>query len=260
MEETNKRIEVLKKVIKIIHTLTIKHKTEELKIAKAFIIKHYLDDFVQHNNVVYMINDFYIGKTKNLYNRILSHLEEAVNDTGGNFEKNKKIIDIIAKGKLKVSILSDNPNLEMDFIKEYYNNGYELTNKIGIPKDNKELKFNKLIKEINEEHYMLCTAMIFNNLNLSKGAKALYIILLNFPNDKSPTIEDLRSKLRRYPSDVTDYIDELKKLKVLTIERKSRQCYLYTLKVPPTPSLEILNKLSPENKEVWFKIINKLPV
>lgn len=83
---------------------------------------------------IYLIEDFYIGKTKNLKRRIKDHIVEAalsvtVSKATSNIEKSDRILVALNKGKLKVKILSYDISDERSFIVSYLSKGYDLVNK-----------------------------------------------------------------------------------------------------------------------------------
>jgi predicted GIY-YIG superfamily endonuclease len=87
---------------------------------------------------VYLIEDFYIGKSKNIENRIAEHLAESLLnptrlpkndwDSSLNREKLHKIREVLKVKKLNITILSENTADETKLIKEGYKI-YNLTNK-----------------------------------------------------------------------------------------------------------------------------------
>jgi len=82
---------------------------------------------------VYMINDFYIGRTNNLMNRIMTHITDALelNIENANVEKIKLSRALLDAGlKFNFTILSTNQKDEKRLICEYYDNGY--TNLVNI--------------------------------------------------------------------------------------------------------------------------------
>lgn len=75
---------------------------------------------------VYMIGDFYVGKSNHIRRRILSHLHSA--KRGDNDYKNDKISEWYYNyGCLKVTLLSSNTLNEIFYIKKYSD---QLINKI----------------------------------------------------------------------------------------------------------------------------------
>ena len=89
---------------------------------------------------VYMIEDFYIGKSNNIIRRISEHLEESLFDIdrwkpsnwlpikSGNKEKVRKIRESLSNSKLKITLLSDDIKEETKLIKEGRQK-YNLTNR-----------------------------------------------------------------------------------------------------------------------------------
>lgn len=89
---------------------------------------------------VYMMGEFYIGKSKNIKRRISIHLEEALFDVdkwnssawfpipSGNEEKVRRTRTALLQGKLKVTLLSENVKDETKLIRDGYNK-YKLTNR-----------------------------------------------------------------------------------------------------------------------------------
>lgn len=88
-----------------------------------------IDDKIE---CVYMIEDFYIGRTNNLKLRIMNHIKdfEFYKDTpsGYNTDKMKQILKVLSTRKLKVKILDYDRNTEGGYITKYYQEGYKLTN------------------------------------------------------------------------------------------------------------------------------------
>jgi hypothetical protein len=85
-------------------------------------LKNFIEFENNFNSIqgVYFIEDFYIGKSGNLNNRLAGHLTELCHlYTADNLEKSFKIIEILSIRKLKVKILSNNPKDEKMFIQEY---------------------------------------------------------------------------------------------------------------------------------------------
>jgi len=94
--------------------------------------KNDLFDKFKNTNCVYMIEDFYIGKSNRLFMRCLNHINECDEDVQ-NKEKNKKILKILNSGKkLKIKIISDNADDEKELIQSYFLDGYPLVNKVFI--------------------------------------------------------------------------------------------------------------------------------
>jgi len=96
---------------------------------------------------VYLIEDIYIGKSNRIRKRIAEHLEECLYDPSkftsdkfygfyiksNNLEKVNRIREVLSKGKLKVTLLSDDIKKEALMIKEGYGL-YNLTNRTSKPK------------------------------------------------------------------------------------------------------------------------------
>lgn len=90
-------------------------------------------DFDIHSkreNGVYMINDFYIGESSDIYYRILNHVQRAINGNGHNYDLCLMIRSIInSNNKIKVTLLSKNRWDERYFYNKYISEGYNLLNK-----------------------------------------------------------------------------------------------------------------------------------
>lgn len=99
---------------------------------------------VTSNEGVYMINDFYIGSSKNIKSRIIGHISECwyeywnkqldnkydefVYVKFNQFKANKIHNKLLNYGKLIITQLSENQEDEDYYINLYLNNGYNLTN------------------------------------------------------------------------------------------------------------------------------------
>ena len=89
---------------------------------------------------VYMIEDFYVGKSNNIKRRVSEHLEESLFDIdkwqpsnwlpikSGNKEKVKRIREFLLNDKLKITLLSNDVKEETKLIKQYRLK-YNLTNR-----------------------------------------------------------------------------------------------------------------------------------
>jgi len=93
-------------------------------------IKNIISSFVEIDNSenytegVYQIENFYIGRSKNIESRIVYHILELIDIEEGkilNKEKLFLIKSVLKERKLKVKILSSNQEEEEFFIKELYN-------------------------------------------------------------------------------------------------------------------------------------------
>lgn len=88
---------------------------------------------------VYLINDFYIGRSANIRNRFYSHLSDAINSRHFNRDLEKALLQKLKnKSPIKVSILSNDPDREDELICKYLSAGFPLLNKrILTPTNNK---------------------------------------------------------------------------------------------------------------------------
>jgi hypothetical protein len=79
---------------------------------------------------VYMIGDFYIGKSIDIRKRVLNHFQCSINGRHQNNDLSSKIIDLLLNGeKIPVRILSQDTRKEAFFIHEFVRKGYNLKNK-----------------------------------------------------------------------------------------------------------------------------------
>ena len=116
----------------------------------------FINEFIEYDSCgyiqpsgIYMIEDFYIGQTSNIVQRLAFHILEPFFEEYGfnnfiNKEKSKLILEILKTRKLKVKLIDSDLKKEMEYIKEYSSNGYLLTNKIGVPK---HLRKDRILKE-----------------------------------------------------------------------------------------------------------------
>jgi hypothetical protein len=81
---------------------------------------------INHNNTrsnksgVYMINNIYIGKSNNIYNRIKQHIGSAINTRHYNLMLQDSICDCLFYGKnIDLKILSNDTKDESRLIREY---------------------------------------------------------------------------------------------------------------------------------------------
>lgn len=94
---------------------------------KEDIIKDYIIFDKQHlgTSGVYLIEDFYIGRTKNIYSRIVSHIIEVLEVETTKIVHNKEKLyllwTILKKRRLKVKLLDKNQNKEPHYIRKLYN-------------------------------------------------------------------------------------------------------------------------------------------
>lgn len=110
-------------------------------------IEYDCSGFIKHGGI-YLIENFYIGQTGNITNRLASHILECFYEEYGcityvNKEKREAILKVLETRKLRVKLLSDDLSKEKELIQEYYLNEFPLLNKVYI---NKELK-KKLAKK-----------------------------------------------------------------------------------------------------------------
>jgi hypothetical protein len=96
---------------------------------------------------VYLIEDFYIGKSNRIRKRIAEHLQECLYDPSkftdekfykfyiksNNLEKVNRIRKILSDGKLKIKLLSDDTSKEALMIMNGHSM-YNLTNRTNKPK------------------------------------------------------------------------------------------------------------------------------
>ena len=125
-------------------------------------IKNNLDKLVEfENNVsilgsgIYLIEDFYIGQTSNIINRVTSHLieifyEEYDCKTYYNKDKCERIKKVLSERKLKVKLIDSDKNREAIYINEL-NKTFNLTNHIGVK--TKKKKYTK--QELNNYNKIL---------------------------------------------------------------------------------------------------------
>lgn len=109
------------------------------------------------NEGVYLLGDFYIGMSINIKRRLGEHLEEALVDSkklksgikypkSYNKEKIEKLRDYLIKGKINITLLSENMLDEYNLIVEGRSK-YNLTNKTGNSKNSSPPKKGKLVEE-----------------------------------------------------------------------------------------------------------------
>lgn len=146
--------------IKVDDTSFEKAHKELCKILNNFI-EYDSNNFIRPAGI-YLIEDFYIGKTNNINSRIAFHILECFYKEYGcityvNEEKREAILKVLETRKLKVKLLDDDMNKEKGYIQDYYLNGYPLLNKVYVNKKIKKelvtkLKKEKMDKEIEEEN------------------------------------------------------------------------------------------------------------
>lgn len=116
---------------------------------------------------VYIIEDFYIGKTTDIYKRILAHLwdsttQEKLINTGSNlnYEKIFKIKNILNYRKLNIILLNGDVTKENEYISSYYLT-HPLTNKTGIDVKIKNTK-KEIIKKYRDNCITTVEELMFN--------------------------------------------------------------------------------------------------
>lgn len=120
----------------------------------TFIVEYIasnINSFVEFENElntdsgVYFIEDYYIGKSKNIVKRIAQHLADTLKKKNSwniknlNIKKIECLIATLKVKKLKVLILDSDMDKENDYINMHYLTS-PLTNKQGVTKENKEAK------------------------------------------------------------------------------------------------------------------------
>ena len=79
-------------------------------------------DFDIEQQGVYLIGDYYIGKSFNIKERIINHIHQTFNFEFTNIYKEEKILyDLLNKGKIKITLLSNNQDDENELIEKYCN-------------------------------------------------------------------------------------------------------------------------------------------
>ena len=114
------------------------------KVKRYLKVETYFDIETLDDNGVYILGDFYIGKSKNIRKRMIEHLAIHLPfyPTGfENLKKFKKIERYLINNELiPVKLLSLNQDDEGKLIKEYVEKGYQLTNTVFNPNKKKQLK------------------------------------------------------------------------------------------------------------------------
>lgn len=118
---------------------------------------------------VYFIENFYIGKSGNLKNRMVYHLLDLMRSTtvaGAklNYEKITKMRKIISHRPITVVVLDDNPETENLYIDGYYLCN-PLTNKLAVTGSRKLLKAKNILQY--REYSKITTEKIKNTIWLS---------------------------------------------------------------------------------------------
>jgi len=150
---------------------------------------HLFSEIKNGSKGVYFIEDFYIGRTKNIYNRITSHIIEIFQNTYSNQEKVENIKIVLKERKLKVNIISDQETDEKKLIIEY-SKKYNLTNIEFNP--NKEFEYKqkqkkeKKKKDVIDEDFIDNSSSLknaynkyLNNININVKEERWLIILTN---------------------------------------------------------------------------------
>lgn len=140
---------------------------DDISFRKSSVeVKRNLDKFIEFENSVsivgsgvYVIENFYVGKTNNIVNRIVSHILECFYEEYGcknsfNKEKSYKIKEVLKTRKLRVKLIDSEQNRESIYINELKEK-FLLTNIVGVKTSKKftknELKeYKKILKIITE--------------------------------------------------------------------------------------------------------------
>jgi uncharacterized protein YktA (UPF0223 family) len=98
-------------------------RTKNYEVLKNILDYVIFDNFDPNKAGVYFINDFYIGKSDNIKNRICSHLIECVDFYNGvgkiyNQRKQNAILESLRVNKLVVKRLSTDPKTEKEYIQK----------------------------------------------------------------------------------------------------------------------------------------------
>lgn len=89
---------------------------------------------------VYIIGDFYIGRSKDISSRLMYHLNYSIKGEHTNKEMQDRIMSkILNDKKLSIKIISDNQDDEEKLIYDYYEKGYPLINKQFLDSYKKQL-------------------------------------------------------------------------------------------------------------------------
>lgn len=81
---------------------------------------------------VYMLNNFYIGKSDNIRSRIKQHIIRSLKGNHYNMDLQERIVRCITLQSLPFDIISRDPNDEIGLISKYKSLGYPLVNKPAI--------------------------------------------------------------------------------------------------------------------------------
>ncbi len=109
---------------------TVKHYTLGFTDNNQFLKEFCGIEFKKVMSGVYMIGDFYIGRSNNIRARLMSHLRSAINNRHPNKEVESKIISRLLKRKvIPMWVLSDNDKDECKLIGYYKYHGFPLVNK-----------------------------------------------------------------------------------------------------------------------------------
>lgn len=203
----------------------IKGKTlyQQLNIIKKCIL---LENPKNYKGGVYFIEDFYIGKSKDILSRIASHVLEVLTvETSkkvNNREKLYLIYSILKTRKLRVKILTSNQKQEESYIKEFYHK-FPLTN-IEFVTDDMRLEKQKYIiskaknKTFEFERFtslFVVAKLKVNNNYVFKIAKTKNLALkslnsyLKLPPKKDNTVSDKRIKDYKYVAISSKYVKSI---------------------------------------------------
>lgn len=176
----------LKKIKKEIKGKPLKDK---IKIVKKYI------NLVNPKNItsgVYLIENFYVGKSNNIHNRIAHHIIEALSvdesDTTYNVEKLYLISKILNTRKLKIKILDKDIKKEKDYIEKLY---------VKLPLVNIEFvtpsmvseKQNNIVNTLNNKRYKVATEKFTRKFYVTYVRfKGLFVFKIASKEDYSKTL------------------------------------------------------------------------
>lgn len=108
--------------------------TDQLAILEEYIT---IENPLNTKQGIYMLEDFYIGKSKNIKSRVLYHVLEVINMNTAEIVYNRDKLNLIKtaiiSGKLNVKIIDSDMSKEVFYIKKFYNE-LPLTNKEFVTK------------------------------------------------------------------------------------------------------------------------------
>lgn len=166
---------------------------EQLAIVSEYVI---LNNPKNYKSGVYLIEDFYVGKSKNIISRIASHVLEVINADTHKVVHNKEklflICEILKTRKLNVKVLDKDQEKEETYIKKLYND-LPLTNVEFVTKEMSNCKREKYQRETRNK------PLEIKVVNFTLKFKVAYVKLNNLYIFKISTTEArARGLLKEY--------------------------------------------------------------